>query len=266
MPKGYHIQTGQIGEVRFYKDFANAGLLPRVSEIAKLFPKPMLERWKCEKVHESGCVSFEDAYAYMQNIGEQAANAGTEIHAIIEGEANGKEYSYNERLVSPDIAAAVKANYRAWWQTMSRVGWVDMGTEITIIDGEVGYGGRCDKILEQGRLRMILDWKTQDVKNGKPTFYDEWVFQLAAYCMNGRNRKRSGDYLVSIVVDRLTGKFYTKEWTDEEFLWGWEVFQDFHRAYCSFHGIDMKQILNNFNKTVDNLSNEVKLEKQQEAV
>jgi hypothetical protein len=71
-------------------------------------------------------------------------------------------------------------------------------TEYVVVNKEVGYAGRMDLHGEiNGIGEVVCDFKSQRIKNGKPSFYSDWALQLAAY------EKALGFHaaLMSVVID-----------------------------------------------------------------
>lgn len=209
MPSFYSIKTRELIQTPFYKNAVELGGLPRVSEI---------------------CTFNKSSEFYKTS---NAASDGTRLHLILSEKADPET----------EIEYAISKNLQEWEDVNINAGWEKSENETVIIDKLIGYGGTCDKIMYQGRSRMIVDWKTMNVKSNIPDFSNKaWIMQLAAYCMANQTRRKTNDYLYSIIVDRITGKFYSYQWTDEEFAWGWKTFKYFHLAYCQYYSIPIKNI------------------------
>jgi len=59
------------------------------------------------------------------------------------------------------------------------------------------YGGCIDFYNE----KVIGDYKTQSVKDGKPKYYPEWLYQLMSYKRLLREKKLSPDTVISVVIN-----------------------------------------------------------------
>lgn len=190
------------------------------------------EEWRARLKDDGlGLPSFRDAYAnpprfiesdeaYLARVIEdmeahsEAAKAkGTEIHGCVETILSGKESGVG--VIMPDFYAPL----HEWIHTNI----ADIhAIEIIVGDPMGGFAGRLDldcTLKDVGRC--IVDWKSQNVKNGKPNFYPEWGMQLMAYS-RGRARElnwRIDPQVLSGVIDSNTGEVYTHLWAGRSELW-----------------------------------------------
>lgn len=117
--------------------------------------------------------------------------------------------------------------------------WIDKHlvegiSERSFTNNDLGYGGRIDF---EGRLKnmgdycdedefdAVIDFKTQNVKNCKPRYWDEMAYQLAAYrksnsknpvFMERENNKRCVTVLISTAPDfkGVTAKVWSETWEE----------------------------------------------------
>jgi hypothetical protein len=102
-----------------------------------------------------------------KQVKDQAADLGTQAHAVIDLIVRGQEPGE----IVPDIQAPVAA-FREWWKSS--------GIQIVLGDTKVasrryGFGGSLDALGWRDGHYVMLDWKTS---NG---LYDEYALQVAAY-------------------------------------------------------------------------------------
>lgn len=99
---------------------------------------------------------------------DEAANLGTEVHALADLVVNAKP--------TPPMAEAVRSRvlaYAAWWKAS---GWKLRLSEALVVNPDMGYGGTFDLLAYDREGRTVL----ADVKTGKGV-YREAVLQLCAY-------------------------------------------------------------------------------------
>lgn len=241
MPSGY-IHTGEVTKTRTYKELAGLGALPRCSEISKILPKPQLERWKITKALELGSIEAMEDYVSTK------ADGGTDIHEFIENIELGK---IRHPRIADTVCDHILNQYRELIHDLAFDGWENWLTEETIINTDLGYAGRTDKIMKRGDSEiLVMDWKTQDVKNNKPEFYETFVFQQSAY---GMAQKYDIEQVrcTTVVIDRSTGQFYPKQWLPREVVDGWKAFNYCHWLYCYTNGYEVQLALKNFKRNRD---------------
>lgn len=263
MPRFYK-KDGSTFETRYYKDGAPLGGLPRTTDCDAVLAKRGLDEWKIKqavqgaiKAKESGFddeAAAEAAVQYVEMQSQVAADAGTEAHAIVEAVAAGKKPNTDTTFLRPEVANAIVDAYKEWHKSMTVNGYQDLDAEATLINLGLGYGGRCDKRMTCENGIVIVDFKSQDVRRlkkdnaGRPEYYDSWVRQLAAYAA----ATHSVDIFSSlpksvsacnVVIDRLTGEFFTQFYTYDELNTGWEQFKRTHWLWCSTHEYDINLAL-----------------------
>jgi|TARA_R110000824_G_scaffold18179_1_gene72395 hypothetical protein len=219
------------------RDARKEKLLPSVTTVTSLLAAPGLEAWKQSQLvlaaltmpREELGDDLDKAAARIvsdaRQAGKDAATRGTEIHNDCESILrNGK---WEHSLINDAVHAWVLENVRS-------VDWC----EKTLVDTITGYAGRADALIEHVEHGLVLiDWKSQKFKRQKrgfkPTFYDKWILQLAAYaeCISkpvrvmsvAINTQAESDDDV-IVVDKL--------WDQEEQDEAYKQFINLHSLWC----------------------------------
>jgi hypothetical protein len=214
------------------RDARKLNLLPSVTSILSILAKPGLEAWKQEQAILAALTlpriagENDDAFAArvvadMNAQVEKAGDFGTRIHAGIE--------SINSGHTPNDPELAPWLEHYATWQRASIVRGVDSGTPLitaaeTVVTSD-GYAGRLDIVCEHAEHgTTLIDFKTQNVKNGKPQFYETWCAQLAAY-RAALPEKLRGVHCLSLVIDSNTPAApIEKLWTEDELATGLAIF------------------------------------------
>lgn len=197
-------------------------LLPRVSNILSVWPKPFLEEWKAEQLLLSAATlpplpgEPPDAYAHRvvedsKKEAEQAAQWGTEFHRLVEAIMVGQDIA-----PAPEFILPIDEFYK--WHNENVVEPIAMEHIVTNV--ELGYAGRLDLFFVHKTLGKVLaDIKTRNVKNGKPAWYDEQAMQLWAYrqALPDAQVHETPDACLSIVINRNSPEPpYTHVWDDDE--------------------------------------------------
>lgn len=116
---------------------------------------------------------IEGAAKVPEKIRDEAAEAGTDIHAIIDTLWLGQTVG-----VSDEYKPAIDA-FMDWWK---RCGFSPIAGDTPIASLEHGYGGSADALGYKDGAFVLLDWKTS---NHISTSY---FLQAAAYCQGFRER------------------------------------------------------------------------------
>jgi len=199
---------------------------PSVTNVLGIIAKPGLDAWKIEQGIVSALTlprsSNEslDAFAkrVVADMGEQvekAADFGTAIHAACELYAR-------EKIAPTDAKLALfLADWQRWFDcNVERVECI----ESVFVSLEHGYAGRVDMIAKLAGIGWaVIDFKTQKIKRSakgepKPSFYETWPMQLAAYQQVAtRALARPIDALVSVVIDSAeAGPVHLKTYENPE--------------------------------------------------
>jgi hypothetical protein len=215
------------------RDARKVMALPSVTNVLGVLAKPGLDAWKIEqgimaaltlpRLPEEPLDVF--AHRVVADMGEQvekAADFGSAIHAACE------VYALQKQLPEdPNLREHLKG-WVAWFDAnVERVG----GVEQVFVNHEHGYAGRVDMVAllrsgnGSGPSWAVVDFKTQRIKRSsrgeaRPTFYETWPLQLAAYrqavLVNGAKNVRG---LVSVVIDSAQpGPVHVKEWDGVDYF------------------------------------------------
>jgi hypothetical protein len=217
--KPMHTVIGANGKERSatLRDARGLGLFPSVTSILDVIAKPGLVAWQVEQgIMASLTLPHApdeplDAFAQrvvidMEAHRDNAAALGTRIHSAIDQVLNG---FMPDPEMSPYLAEAGK-----WFDA---VGLSPRLVEADMVSREWGFGGRMDLYAEVNGIPAVIDFKTQDVKKGKPKFYESWPLQLAAYRHMLREAGHPVEKCYSIVVDVNKGQpVHVKEWSADE--------------------------------------------------
>lgn len=204
------------------RDARQLNLFPSVTSILGVLAKPGLEAWKQEQAILAAITlprvagEGDDAFAArvvrdMDAQVERACDFGTRIHLGIECANAGRP-----KLAAPETDPWIE-HYETWRiANIVRV----VSTEQSVVSN--GYAGRYDMLAEhQEHGLCLVDFKTQNVKKGKPTFYETWGWQLAAY----RRALGMKCQCLSLVIDSNTPSApVEKLWSEEELIDGLEIF------------------------------------------
>ena len=197
--------------------------LPSVTNVLGVLAKPGLDAWKIEQGIMAALTlprrtdEALDVFArrVVEDMGEQvvkAADFGSAIHAACEAYALNKQLPEDVRLL------AFMDDWVRWFDTnVERVAAIEQ----VFVNHEHGYAGRVDMVaLIRDVGWAVVDFKTQKIKRSakgeaKPTFYETWPLQLAAYrqaALASGAKNIAG--LVSVVIDSAQpGPVHTKVWS-----------------------------------------------------
>jgi hypothetical protein len=142
--------------------------------------------------------------------GKAAADAGTDIHASIQGFYEGEVITRHEAHVKGTVAA-LDALY-------GQQGWIAERA----FGHSHGFGGKCDLHSTEGD-GIVADVKTKEFTDpDKVDAYDDHLMQLAAYRVGlGIPKARCSNVFVSRSVPGLV---VIKQWDEADLQRGWEMF------------------------------------------
>lgn len=202
-------------------------LVPSVTTILRIIAKPELEAWKQEQCILAALTlprqENEPLEAFAKRVVEDsqeqagvAAGFGRAIHKQIELELNANHVLPIVPEVEPFMV-----HWRNWFRAEVEEVYA---TEKCVVNLEQGYAGTLDLHCKlKGLGSAVVDFKTQNLKPGKPpAFYDEWLYQLAAYakCVNA---DVVWPKLVSVVINsKEPGPVFCHQWDDAQE--GWQLF------------------------------------------
>ena len=206
------------------RDARTMNLVPSVTTILGVAAKPALLAWMQQQVLMAALtlpkVDSETEEQYIARIihdskeqGRAAADAGTDIHASIQGFYENRPTGNHKASVSACVQA-INNHFGDW-------GWVSERS----FAHDLGFGGKCDLFVpadERGD-GFVIDVKTKEFSDpAKVEGYDEHLMQLAAYRVGlGCPKARCANVFVSRSVPGLV---VVKEWSLEDLDRGWLMF------------------------------------------
>ena len=203
------------------RDARTMNLVPSVTTILNIAAKPALLAWMQQQVLYAALTlprrPDEPEKEYIDRIindskeqGRSAADAGTDIHASIQGHYEGQNTGKHAEMV----AACTKAINDHFGEAV----WISERS----FAHEAGFGGKCD-LFCAGTLNAVVDIKTKEFADAdKVVGYDEHMMQLAAYRVGlGIPNARCANVFVS---RNVPGLVVVKEWPLEDLATGWEMF------------------------------------------
>jgi hypothetical protein len=204
-------------------------LVPSVTTILKVSAKPGLEAWKQEQMllaaltlprnpHESEKDFIARIVFDSKETAKSAAERGTRVHESIESWFSGKK-----DVEHVTIAKAFEEKIFTHFGTHPFQPWK---TEIAFAS-PLGYGGKIDLHCtpdEHAPLGIVIDAKTKEFDEDDGVVgYDEHLLQLAAYRHGlGMPHARCANVFASVTKP---GLIRVVEWSEEELVKGWEMFQ-----------------------------------------
>lgn len=203
------------------RDARTMNLVPSVTTILSVAAKPALTAWLQQQVLLAALTlprrPDEPEKDYVERIisdskeqGRSAADAGTDIHASIQG-------FYEDRPTGKH-QQSVDACSRAIKEHFGDAAWISERS----FAHELGFGGKCDLFCADP-LKAVVDIKTKEFTDpAKVDGYDEHLMQLSAYRVGlGIPQARCANVFVSRNVPDLV---VVKEWSAEDLERGWEMF------------------------------------------
>ena len=211
------------------RDARKMDLVPSVTTILKIAAKPALEAWKQEQMllaaltlprnpGESEKELISRIVFDSKETAKNAAERGTRIHESIESWFMGKK-----DVEHVDIAKAFEEKIFTHFGTHPFQPWL---TERAFAS-PLGYGGKIDLHCvpdEHAPLGIVIDAKTKQFDEDDAVIgYDEHLLQLAAYRHGlGMPHARCANVFASVTNP---GLIRVVEWSEEELVKGWEMFQ-----------------------------------------
>jgi hypothetical protein len=217
-------------------------LFPSVTNILNVKSKPGLEVYKINQAIMSALtlpkIDGEELDDYAKrvvvdmNVHRQTAAAfGNKIHGATEDfHISLKNYGFHNPFINAgeEIEPYV-VDYKRWLSE-----YVDQvfGAEVVMVHPYMGYAGTVDlraRRRSDGRL-VIIDTKTQGVRNGKPKFYDTWLLQLRAYGQIDIQEKPV--YVSAVINSTEPSPVIIHEWPEKDYRSAWRAFQACHYLWC----------------------------------
>jgi hypothetical protein len=203
------------------RDARTENLVPSVTTVLNVMAKPALIQWLQKQVLMAALTlprhieELEEDYidriiVDSKEQGRSAADAGTDIHASIQGFYEGKVLTRHEAHVKGTVAA-LDALY-------GHQGWIAERA----FGHSHGFGGKCDLHSTEGD-GIVADVKTKEFTDpDKVDAYDDHLMQLAAYRVGlGMPKARCSNVFVSRSVPGLV---VIKQWEEADLQRGWEMF------------------------------------------
>jgi len=219
----YTVPSKKDGSLRntTLRDARTMNLIPSVTTVLGVAAKPALLAWLQQQVLLAALTlprrPDEPEKEYIDRIindskeqGRSAADAGTDIHASIQGYYEGKSTGKHQESVT----ACSKAVY----DHFAEQDWISERS----FAHDLGFGGKCDLFSGDGE-GVVIDIKTKEFSDPtKVDGYDEHLMQLSAYRVGlGIPKARCANVFVSRSVPNLA---VVKEWSAEDLDRGWEMF------------------------------------------
>ena len=218
----YTVEAAKGGQrATTLRDARKLNLVPSVTTILNVAAKPGLTQWLQKQVLLAALtlprMKDEPEDEFIARIiddskeqGRAAADAGTEIHASIQGFYEGEVITRHEEHVKGTVAKLDATFGQQPWIAERSFGHSH------------GFGGKCDlhSIVGDG---IVADVKTKEFTDAsKIDAYDDHLMQLAAYRVGlGIPKARCANVFVSRSVPGLV---VVKEWSQEDLARGWEMF------------------------------------------
>jgi hypothetical protein len=203
------------------RDARTMNLVPSVTTVLNIAAKPALLAWMQQQVLYAALTlprrPDEPEKEYIDRIindskeqGRSAADAGTDIHASIQGFYEGQSTGKHSEMVTACTQAIDNwAGPRTWISERA-------------FAHEAGFGGKCD-LYSEADGGFVADIKTKEFTDpDKIGGYDEHLMQLAAYRVGlGVPNARCANVFVS---RNVPGLVVVKEWPLEQLDTGWAMF------------------------------------------
>ena len=206
------------------RDARKLNLVPSVTTVLNVAAKPALTQWLQKQVLMAALTrprrQDEPEDDWIDRImddskeqGRAAADAGTDIHASIQGFYDGDpKFKHHNHVMG---CTKVINNH------FGLHGWIAERS----FAHEMGFGGKCD-LHAPARLDfegIVVDIKTKDFSDpAKVEGYDENLMQLSAYRVGlGIPKARCANVFVSRSVEGLS---VMREWSAEDLDRGWLMF------------------------------------------
>jgi len=218
----YTVEAAKGGQrATTLRDARKLSLVPSVTTILNVAAKPALTNWLQQQVLLAALTlprrPDEPEKEYIDRIindskeqGRSAADAGTDIHASIQGHYEDKPTGKHQQSVDACVRAIKEHFGEAIW--ISERSFAH----------EAGFGGKCD-LFCAGTLNAVVDIKTKEFTDpAKVDGYDKYLMQLAAYRVGlGIPQARCANVFVSRSVPDLV---VVREWSAQDLDRGWKMF------------------------------------------
>lgn len=220
-PQFYVPRAGGIGTRDSHVgDARKNGWLPSVTEILKEISKPQIEKYKVRQgilaaltlpriEGENNDEYVDRIYKDAEEHSKAARDRGTEIHSVIERYIKGEQ-------VEPEHSQLI---YH-FEEFKAQYGISVICSELRVVGH--GYAGTADIVFKAKapgiKGLVLVDFKGQEVGPRGPQFYEDYLWQIAAYvtAYNDAGTEKEISNGAVIVIDRNTGKFYPQFYSMRE--------------------------------------------------
>ena len=217
------------------RDAKKMGLLPSVTTIMKAAASPGLEAWKLNQMMLAALtlprMEGESEESFIKRIqadskeqARQAADRGTKVHEAIERFFDGQ--------IEAESLPYLEAVYKKVEEHFGILTWA---TEKSFASGQ--YAGKVDLHSVDGD-GVVIDFKTKEFTSEtleKVAGFDENVMQLSAY-RTGLEipNARCANVFVSVTEPGLV---VVREWTEDELVRGWKMFDSLKNYWYAKSGL-----------------------------
>jgi len=176
--------------------------------VLSVIDKPELDNWRVSQAIHSALTlprlpdEGEDAFADRvladaEAQANKAAEFGTRIHdaiaAYMIADMKGGTHQTMDHALLPYLEP-----FYAW--AMENIEQVH-GVEVCVGHPSIGVAGRMDlRCTLKGLGMAVVDFKSQNIKNEKPSFWGDWPIQLACYRRLDGYGSKSECRIVSMVI------------------------------------------------------------------
>ncbi|MCK5848564.1 MAG: PD-(D/E)XK nuclease family protein [Caldisericia bacterium] len=198
--------------------------LPSVTTVISQLDKPYLVGW----ANALGLKGY-----HFETVRNNAAETGTLAHKMVENYINNKEedFSYHPLYVP------AKRSFDAFQEWLCEKDIEFLGTEVSLVDGLLGFGGTIDIVAKVDNKLCVIDIKTSN------RFSVDYHYQVAAYSfllehgkLNDDGNERvfplySPDYSLLLRLDKKNSNFEEKWFSKEEMETPKEIFLSLLKLY-----------------------------------
>ena len=227
-------------------DAKKLGLYPSVTTILKDIRKHSLEEWKYEQYvlaalttpKSSGETEKEYVTRIIESANEQSSLAmsfGSEIHSLIES-----AIATGDTSIDPSMDKRVIETIIPVYAFLAEHGFKGVSEQV-VVNAGYKYAGTIDFLGDAfGHHYVVVDFKTQATQQGKKVvYYDEWIYQLAAYgqCYATITMGPLRNLASVVISSTEPGRIEYKIWSDEDAECGWQTFKRYAEAFNLIRGL-----------------------------
>lgn len=235
------------------------GLLPSVTSILKVLPKPQLEQWKCRQWAVAARfverLENETEADWLARVGEQMARMndhaaiGTDMHAEIARYVAARGFS-EEYHPLPEAVEACNWVASLMKEASADGGIRNLKSETSFCSRNHGFGGTVDFYLESANHIWYVDFKTTDdakISAGDNLAWPDHLMQLQAYERGtyawGEPGVCKSVHLINLFIGRLGGEVRAHDWTEQDNYFeaqkkAFRVFNSARELWCALNDYD----------------------------